>query len=246
MTKSEFMSELKVLLIDLPSEEREAALTYYDDYFEDAGPDKIDYVISDLGTPEKVAAMIKTDLNNSAAKDSDKIIYTESGYKDTNFEEDRFEVVSNEEQSYQENDSSFKQKNTTYSKAQNENNGTSKIILIILICILAIPVGIPVISTVFGLFIAAVATLFGLFVALLAITGAFLVSGIILFVAGVIQLFITPTNGIFMCGVGLILSGLGTLGGMLTFVICTKVIPVVVRGFVNLCKMPFNKRGETR
>ena len=37
MTRVEFMNELRALLWDLSVEEREEALQYYNDYFDDAG-----------------------------------------------------------------------------------------------------------------------------------------------------------------------------------------------------------------
>lgn len=248
MTKIEFMNQLEELLRDLPSEEREAALTYYDDYFEDAGPDNTDAVISELGSPERIAAFIKSDLNDNSFKDSEKFIYTENGYKDTTIEEDRYEVVSNDYQEFEEEKSSAdSESKTTYSKVTGkDNNNTSKILLIIIICIVAIPLGVPVLGTAFGLIVGILATIFGLFVALVAIAGSFLIGGLVLFIAGVVQLFITPINGILMCGSGLILFGLGTLGAILTMLVCTKVIPVMVRGIVDLCRKLFKKRGTTQ
>jgi len=269
MTKSEFMKELEDLLMNLSTEEREAALTYYDDYFEDAGPDNVERVIIDLGTPQRVAAIIKSDMNNVEIKDYDKIIYTENGYKDTTIEEDKYEVVRNENQpNYEEGTFYSQNKDNTdsynsekdYNNTDNNTNSTeynsknpqrnqdstSKIILIVILCIIAIPVGVPIIATAFGLFTAVIGTLFGLFVALAAIAISFLVAGIVLFIAGIVKLFILPIDGVLMCGAGLILFGLGTLAAMLTIIICTRVIPVLVRGFVNLCKLPFVKRGVSR
>ena len=37
MNREEFMAKLKALLGDIPAEEREEALQYYEDYFDDAG-----------------------------------------------------------------------------------------------------------------------------------------------------------------------------------------------------------------
>ena len=39
MNREEFMAKLKALLGDIPAEEREEALQYYEDYFDDAGAD---------------------------------------------------------------------------------------------------------------------------------------------------------------------------------------------------------------
>lgn len=251
MTKIEYMNQLEELLRDLPSEEREAALTYYDDYFEDAGPDNTDTVISELGSPERVAAFIKSDLNDNVWKDSEKIIYTENGYKDTTIEDNRYEVVSNDYQESSERNNSNENKRTkeTYKTKSNStmnNNNTSKILLVIIICIIAIPIGIPFLGTAFGLIVAVMGILIGLFVALIAVTGSLLIGGLVLFIGGVIQLFLAPMNGILMCGFGLVLFGLGTLAAVLTMVVCTKVIPTIVSGIVELCKLPFKKRSVTQ
>ena len=37
MNREEFMAKLKALLGDIPADEREEALQYYEDYFDDAG-----------------------------------------------------------------------------------------------------------------------------------------------------------------------------------------------------------------
>ena len=47
MNRLEFMTELTALLQDMPVEEREEALQYYNDYFEAAGIDRESEVIRD-------------------------------------------------------------------------------------------------------------------------------------------------------------------------------------------------------
>ena len=54
-----FLRELRRFLADIPEEEREQALTYYEDYFEDAGPENEQKVIQELGSPIDVAKQIK-------------------------------------------------------------------------------------------------------------------------------------------------------------------------------------------
>ena len=61
MGRVEFISELNMLLMDLPDEERVSAIQYYDDYFADAGVEEEEKVIQELGSPEKIAASIKAD-----------------------------------------------------------------------------------------------------------------------------------------------------------------------------------------
>ena len=77
MSRTEFMNQLKNLLWDIPKEEREEALNYYEDYFDDAGADHEAQVIEALGSPEKVAAIIKEGLKEER---KDQGEYSETGY----------------------------------------------------------------------------------------------------------------------------------------------------------------------
>ena len=61
MTKYEFLGDLSRLLKDLPEEERNQALHYYEDYFADAGEDNEQEVLNELGSPENIAELIKAD-----------------------------------------------------------------------------------------------------------------------------------------------------------------------------------------
>lgn len=83
MNRNEFMEKLERLLTGIPVDEREAALQYYTDYFEDAGEEHEAEVISELGSPEKVAATIKADLKGGSSENGE---FTESGYSDSRFE----------------------------------------------------------------------------------------------------------------------------------------------------------------
>ena len=65
MNREEFMAKLKALLGDIPADEREEALQYYEDYFDDAGADNEAEVIRELESPQRVAAMIKNDLKHT-------------------------------------------------------------------------------------------------------------------------------------------------------------------------------------
>ncbi len=53
------MQELEKLLADLSETERQDALDFYNSYFDDAGAEDELWVLRELGSPEKVAAIIK-------------------------------------------------------------------------------------------------------------------------------------------------------------------------------------------
>ena len=66
MNRAQFMEQLEKLLSDISEEERQEALDYYESYFDDAGEDQEANVIRELGSPGKVAAIIKADLRESS------------------------------------------------------------------------------------------------------------------------------------------------------------------------------------
>ena len=61
MHSDDYIRKLRRLLRDLPAEEREDAIAYYEEYFAEAGPDKAREVMDRLGPPKTVAAGIRAD-----------------------------------------------------------------------------------------------------------------------------------------------------------------------------------------
>jgi len=61
MNRSEFFKRLEQGLTKVSKEERDAALNYYNEYFDDAGVDNEQKVIDELGSPVQIAARIKAD-----------------------------------------------------------------------------------------------------------------------------------------------------------------------------------------
>lgn len=59
MNRTEYMRQLESLLQNISATEREEALQYYNEYFNDAGPENEQNVIEALGNPAKVAENIK-------------------------------------------------------------------------------------------------------------------------------------------------------------------------------------------
>lgn len=58
MTRSEYLSELTSHLISLPKEERDMAVKFYEEFFDEAGPENEQAVIADLGKPFNLARSI--------------------------------------------------------------------------------------------------------------------------------------------------------------------------------------------
>ena len=58
MTKLEFIAALRAKLHMLSKEEREDAVQFYEEYFDEAGPENEQAVIDELGSPDAVAEKI--------------------------------------------------------------------------------------------------------------------------------------------------------------------------------------------
>lgn len=83
MNKESFLKELSFLLSDLEEDEKKEALQYYQDYFDEAGPEREQEILAHIGSPEKAASEIK----NGLFGDPDRGEYTERGYYDECFDE---------------------------------------------------------------------------------------------------------------------------------------------------------------
>ena len=68
MNRKEFMERLAKLLWNISESEREEALQYYNDYFDDAGIENESRVLEELGSPEQVAQKIKAGLSDAASE----------------------------------------------------------------------------------------------------------------------------------------------------------------------------------
>ena len=86
MDGAQFMRELENLLADIPETERREALEFYENYFDDAGSENEASVIRELGSPQKVAAIIKGELKGSAGQ-YEYGEYTEHGYEEPRMKE---------------------------------------------------------------------------------------------------------------------------------------------------------------
>lgn len=265
MTKQDFIKELEGLLLDIPLEERMEAIAYYETYFEDAGWENEDEILKELESPAKVAAGIKVLLNASEQDVSSRGYFTEKGYEDEELKNSKLELILGNDQNRKKNDKEEKTEHQTFSEEdknkqnfntnssqekdsynrynyQGKDNKTSKGILIVLLCIFAIPVGIPLIATAFSLMFAAVITLGALWLTFAILSVTLIFAGIAVTIVGVIKMVGIPAVGFFMTGSGIFIIGVGILFSLVTIGFTTKVFPVLFQGIVNLCKLPFRGR----
>ena len=237
MNRKEYMERLDQLLLVLPEEEREEALQYYHDYFDDAGVEDEEKVIRELGTPEEVAAKIRAGFAGESGE------YSEQGFEDVRFHKSH-EIVTEAEKIDGRWEEMPKNREQFHNKEkQSKNNNIWKVIAIIVLILFAapimLPVGIAVIAVVFSLIVAVLAVLFGVGVSGFAI----LLSGIVVIVAGIAKMILAPATGILAAGIGCILLAIGVLVSWVIVSLFVKVVPGMIRGMVKLLGTPFRKAG---
>lgn len=255
MNRAEFMNRLAVLLQDVPSSEREEAIQYYNDYFDDAGEGNEQGVIAALGSPEELAKSIKAGLADGGNGGE----FTESGFR--NYERNNENQIMSTNQNGNENygggqDGShggFGQSQYTGSNAgSQQGNGKHKsakpltggqIALIIVLAVLTSPIWIGVLGGLFGGAIGLLGGLLGIFVAFLVVGVVLTVVGIALVIAGIAAVFAAPLGGLCLAGGGLIMTAVGLVFVWLMVLVVGKAIPVLFRGIVNLCSRLFHRGG---
>lgn len=229
MNREEFLERLEKLLWNISDSEREEALQYYHDYFDDAGAENEEAVIADLGSPEQVAQKIKAGLSEGASE------YTEQGYQDTRFRNNQ-EVISRGQTDSAASSGS--------KKAFADRNGNFwKILAIVLLCILAVPAVAPVCAVILAVIFAVVVGIGGVCIGIVAAGFVVLLAGLIVIGVGIAQLFVSPAVGITMSGVGCLIFALGILLAVITVWCCVKILPGLIRGIVGLLSYPFRKAG---
>lgn len=265
MNRADFMKNLADLLGDMSPGEREEAIQYYNDYFDDAGAENEQSVIASLGTPEQLAGAIKAGLSGSQTAGE----FTEKGF--SGYEQTRSNEVLNPNQpeGSSENGSNRQESNAGtawqsgggnnngYDSYQNQYNGQNtasdkndkkpmsagSIVLLIILCIFAFPLVLGVGTGLFGGIIGLLGGLLGCVIGFGAAAIALILVGVCLFVYSIGLLFSVPLGGLCMMGAAMICMSLGILFTWLIVMICGKLIPAMIRGVVKLFQSIFHRGG---
>ena len=226
MNRERFMKELEQLLHSLPQDERREAIQFYNDYFDDAGPENEAQVIKELGSPSQVAQTIL----NGSGEDGE---YTERGYKDTqsgNFQEMPADVY----------DMDLKEKE----KVRSRNNPDFwKLLSVFLLCILLLPIIIPLFLAVIGVAIGILAGIVGIAIGVIATAVALPIAGVLLMMVAFYNLFFSPAIGLTLGGLGCVLLSVGILIFLLAVWMCKALIPCSIRVLVAMIRYPLRKAG---
>ena len=214
MNRKEFLSQLEQALQGMPAEECRRAVEYYENYFDEAGPEKEQEVLQQLGAPEKVAADILRDYRDIAQRPNNP---HEGNSKET---------------SGQKNNSSM---GDWFRSLDNGQKLLLLILLLVAACVIA-PVGVGVIGGIGGILIAlicVVCTVFFLVPALDLVAWAGMLA--LLFAAGV-YVSANTMIALLLLGLALICAACGVLLGQLTKYLFCAVFPGMIRGIVQFIR----------
>lgn len=226
MNRTDFMNQLESLLQNISPAEREEALQYYNEYFNDAGPENEQDVIEALGNPAKVAENIKRDLYGS-------------GYGDTTYQR----AASNDRAVVQYQKGA--QSGTDRQAGKTEDKmPTWLIVLIVVLCIFASPVLLSAAAGVLSTLLGIVAAWFGMILGFGCAAVGLLVAMLVLIVVGIMCMFSNVLAGVAVLGIGLLLGGLGILFLMLTVAMAGIATPAICKGCVNLYRKLTTKKQE--
>ena len=257
MNRAEFMRRLSALLNDVPPSERDAAMQYYNDYFDDAGAENEGGVIASLGTPEELARSIKAGLNEGQAAGE----FTESGfhgYAHTPKDEvmnpndaatdDYYRRTGGKGIYGGRKDSG--RGSDPYSQPGGPGNGCTAdrkkmsggtIALLVILAVVTFPVWAGLLSAAFGIVMGLFAMLFGIFVAFLAVGIALIVAAAALFITGFAFCVTEPLAGISLIGCSLIALAFGIVFVWLTVLMAGAAIPAAVKLIGALGRKIFNR-----
>ena len=187
MNRTEFMSALEKRLSPLSKEDRDDALRYYDELFDEAGPIEEQNILDGLDDPDTIARQILSD--NGVAPDG------------------RPEFMIDDVITPSKGAGTPPPPKSTVQQLKEDFSGmnrNTKILLIVALLIVTSPVWGGILSGVLGLIFGLIGIIFGLVV---AFSGA----AVGLVVSGIIYLFKIPPIGLCILGIGLIVVALDIL-----------------------------------
>ncbi len=272
MSRWEFMRALEKLLSDISPYEREEALQYYNDYFNDAGKENEQEVIKALGSPEQVAQIVRdglvengsqgefteTGFTSGAVQSRNEIVKRAAGKRDEASEgapdKESGGRDSSGQPGGQQYDDGIAQAASKGAASGDMAGGAEKkkdlpvwaIVLIVIGCILASPV-------ILGLVGAAIGLIVSVFAAILSVLLGIGITMLVLYIVAAALLIVGfgcilpyPAAGVGLLGGGMICGALGILFMLLLVFLVGKCIPALCQGLSYIFKKLFRKKGGVR
>lgn len=220
MNRVQFMKQLEKLLSDISEEERKEALDYYESYFDDAGPEREAEVIRELGSPGKVAAIIKADLGENDGE------YTERGYRDSRTE-DKVHLPERKEGYHADN-----------------RRGKASVILALILLVFLTPLIKGTLGGVLGFIVALILLPFFVVFGIGAVVVALFVAAVAVIVIGIGACFSSISLGLLGTGIGLVLLAVAVVALVFLVWLASRILPEILRKFTDFCNRMLNRKRK--
>jgi hypothetical protein len=243
MSQDEFMRELEYLLSDIPENEKAEAMEYYRDYMEEAGQENEERVIKEFQSPERIAAIIRSDISGNL-KDGGE--FTETGYQDERFKDPNYQMAERYDLPEAPEDRPYghegPDKEYDGRRKGMEGNRIVKIILWIVLLIVASPVLVGIAGGMAGLAGGFFGSVLASVIGIGALTFTLLAAGVSVIVVSIVSMVIHPLSGVLLLGFGILILGLGLLALAVSGVFYGKFLPFLIRSCVNVLSRLFQGR----
>ncbi len=218
MNREEYLRLLAIALKDIPQAEKEEALQYYNDYFDDAGIENEQDVINSLGSPAKLAESIQREFADGYGK---------------------FENCRNDFQGY----NPYVQPYQDNSKRKNKLSG-GVIALIVVLCILASPLLLALAAVAVSIVIAIFAAFFALIMVLFAVVLTLVCVGIVCVSVAFALGLSSPFSAALLIGICIASIGVCIFLVMAIVWLFGVALPWLLKGIGKLFKKIFGKKGD--
>lgn len=236
MNREKFLERLNELLQYIPDAEREEAIEYYREYFDDAGVENEEQVIKELGSPEKVAEHIKSEV-------------AEKMPLSTNIEETRDEQSEkiNSNYEYQNNfEENTKSADGHFKNLKNwaKENPVLFVVIAVVCCLVCAPVIVPLAAALLGAVASILAAMCGVLVGLVIAGAAVGIAAIVVLVLAFGLIGVPAAFGV-MIGVAVLLAGISILMILAGVKLWMWLFPIIVDGIQKLYNKLFGKKEAT-
>lgn len=242
ISREEYLWQLSQQLYHIPAEEREAALEYYRNYFEEAGTENEEHVMSELGSPEELAKSIIADVMDDSRHDTVREPLAKksqtAGTEEPGWEKYRRQMEREEREAFggsYTNTCAAGSGGVSGKGGSTERAGKGTNIWMILFLLVTCPVWGGILIGLLGAAIGLVCGAFGLVIGLIAAVIGLLVSLLVGGVIGIVKALFTLITAPFAAGFGICLSIVMLAGGILLIrlflSIAKHLIPGVFRMF---------------
>lgn len=243
MNREIFMKELEYLLQDIPEEDKADALAYYRDYLEEAGEENEEAVIKEFGSPERIAAIIRSDLTGSLEAGGE---FTEKGYQDERFKDPNYQMA-NRYEVPEVYDVMPEHRAEPERSSQSGMNKALKVILwIVLVCVAApalLGIGGGIVGVISGL----AAVFLTIIVLVAVVTLVLFVGAIACGVAGIVMIFTNPATAFLFLGIAVLLVGLTLLSVVVCVLFYGRFLPFLLRTVTDgISRLVHRRSGQQK